>query len=267
MTGAYSVHSWRRASADVLHSVSSSPRYRPTPVGFPQSSRASTAIFMDDAPRRRRRRVRTRRAQASQLNVAARARPRSAAACARHRARAARAMAAAKPSTSSGAIGVAASPATSGSEPPDDTTTGTPHAIASSTGRPKPSSRDGSTSMCARANRSIRRACGDVTGQLDMAGEIRGRGFATARPRRSPARHRPAPGAELRAPAPEAAGRPPAGRRCSCADRACPGTGCARAARRAAGSRTAAAHAGAPGGHRWMRSAGTLSVRRTSAAV
>ncbi len=67
-------------------------------------------------------------------------------------------MAPANPSTSAGSTGDAASPATSGSAPPDETTTGTPEAIASRTGSPKPSSSDGRTSMCARAYKSRRSA-------------------------------------------------------------------------------------------------------------
>ena len=46
-------------------------------------------------------------------------------------------------------IGMAAWPATSGKDPRFDTTTGTPHAIASRTGKPNPSSKEGRTSMAA----------------------------------------------------------------------------------------------------------------------
>ena len=49
-------------------------------------------------------------------------------------------------STESGSTNIAASPATSGSEVVLEVITGVPHAIDSTTGKPKPSYRDGNTS-------------------------------------------------------------------------------------------------------------------------
>ena len=65
-------------------------------------------------------------------------------------------------SVSSGSTSSAASPATSGSAERFDVTTGTPAAIASSTGMPKPSSSDGKAKIAARAYHAASSAGGDV---------------------------------------------------------------------------------------------------------
>src|SRR5439155_7246008 len=86
------------------------------------------------------------RAVRSQGNSRALASPRAVRSWARPSSSHTRRIPSAIASTDSGSTSTAASPATSGSDERSEVTTGHPHAIASSTGRPKPSNRDGYTS-------------------------------------------------------------------------------------------------------------------------
>ena len=217
----------------------------------PASSRASTAI---SSPRlaggRTHRRV-ARRRGARVPGVARRLAPGPRAAPPRAASRRAGA-----PSRAANAVhvvrvrsGDAASPATSGSEPRFETTTGTPHAIASSTGSPNPSSNDGRTSMRACAIQLAACAGRRHSRELDVARERRRR--ARSMPARRPDRVTP-PGDHQRRrvgpPRRASARRRRAARRCSCAAPACRGTGCARAGAAPARCRaTSGAQAGAPG--------------------
>src|SRR5262249_61817765 len=84
-----------------------------------------------------------RRAQSSQENLAARSRPLSDISWRSLPSRKTRCAACSQASSASGGIKWAASPATSGSEAAFDASTGHPDAIASRTGRPNPSYREG----------------------------------------------------------------------------------------------------------------------------
>jgi glycosyltransferase involved in cell wall biosynthesis len=96
--------------------------------------------------------ARVRRAVRSQVNSCARSRPRARRLSASAGSSNSRCSAEAIADSSCGSNSSAASPATSGSEETFEHATGTPRAIASSTGSPKPSYSEGNTNACASAH-------------------------------------------------------------------------------------------------------------------